>query len=224
MSKGDARREAELENMEFEFAEALALARKDPKSAFIAEKSGRSRRVASDVDIVLFTLESKIARLRDLLGLPPQTFAISKGDPSRTDPATPTLTSWPPAPELPGSVFPLNPAELWQWLKHRGSDPGHIFAKVKCGGGKARQSEASSFWRLATVECAEGRVPARLTLSLMPLPDGPDAVAAIRKLDQALERVVSWCETAVNTQPKERPRLLLVNFTRSTRELQLTAR
>lgn len=224
MSKGDSRRVADLANLEAEFADALALARKEDVSAYLAEKAGRPRRGASPLDVKLFTLESKIVRMRDLLGMPAFRPPIAKADPSKGGILPLSDARWDPAPALEGSVYPLDPRTLWDELKASGREPHRIFAKVKCGGGRTRQSEASSFWRLATVECSDGKMPARLTLTLLALPDGPDAAAASRKLEQSLDRLVEWSQLAVNTVAEERPRLLQVNFTRSTRELQFSAR
>ena len=224
MSKGYSRRQADLENFEAEFAEAVAQARKEDVSAYLAEKSGRPRRGALPLDVKLFTLESKIIRLRELLQLPAFVPPVLKTDLSKRGLQPLSELRWDPAPALEGSIYALDPRALWNDLKQSGREPHALFAKVKCGGGRTRQSEASSFWRLATVECSDGKMPARLTLTLLALPKGPDAEVATRKLEQSLGRLVEWSQLAVNTVAEERPRLLQVNFTRSTRELQFSAR
>ena len=77
---------------------------------------------------------------------------------------------------------------------------------------------------LFTAECGTERIPARVALTVLPLPQGEDADDAADKLQGALDRVVQWCARAAQTTPRERPRKLTLSYDRSTRETQFTAR
>jgi hypothetical protein len=233
MSKGHARREADLANLEAEFFEALELAKKekDPPSAFVAERQGRSRGAATALDVKLFTLESKIVRLRELLAMPPLVLPLgNKASASESNAKAKAGTGpgtsepWPSAPELEGSIYALDPLNLWNQIVESGRDPAKVFTKVKCAAGHARQNPEQASWRLCMVECGDGKVPAKLTLTLFPLPDGPDAHTAAQKLDDALTKLVTWSEKTMNTHSRERAHSLQVHYTRATRELQFSAR
>lgn len=220
MSKGHSRRENDLANYEAEFLLALEKAKLEKHSAFISEKMGRRKGAALPLDVELFTLESKIARMREHLGMEPFEIPLPKPEaPPRQADGT-----WPDPPEHPDARYPMDPRDLWNELEQSGRTPTEVFHKVKCAGAKARQGADQATWRLGMVEVSDGRVPAKATLTLFPLPQHPDAEVAARKLHAALARLVGWTEKAVETVAEERPRVLHINYTRQNRELGFSAR
>ena len=219
MSKGNDRRINDLENFEAEFAEALARAKAEKFSAYISEKQGARRGAATQLDVELFTLESKIDRLREKLGLPPFVVPIKPNE----KPASAT-EGWPMPPELEATAFALDLAQLHLELAQSGRTPEALFAKVKYASAKHRQGADQTTWRLAMVEVGDGRVPAKLALTVYPLPDHPDAALAAQKLAEALERLVAWCEKNQQNPSAERPRLMHVAYSRGSRELAFHAR
>jgi hypothetical protein len=220
MSKGHSRRENDLANFENEFLLALEKAKLEKHSAYISEKKGKRTGAALPLDVELFTLESKIDRLRELLGMEPFEIPLPKPDvaPRQAD------GTWPDPPDHADAIYPMDPRDLWNELEQSGRVPGDVFNKVKCAGAKARQGADQSTWRLGMVEVSDGRVPARATLTLFPLPNHADAAVAGRKLHAALPRIVGWTEKAVETPAEERPRVLHINYTRENRELGFSAR
>lgn len=220
MSRGDDRRTNDLENFEAAFKDALERAKAEKYSAFISEKTGRKRGGATPLDVELFTLESKIDRLREKLGLPkfeiplpkPESRALAEGE------------GWPSPPDIDHTLFPLDLGRIYVEIVQSNRDPEAIFNKVKYGGPKLRQGADQATWRLAMIEVGDGRIPAKLSLTIFPLPEHPDAELAAEKLHDALDRLVYWSEKAQDTHSSERPRTLNIMYSRSTRELSMNAR
>jgi len=211
MSRGDDRRTNDLENFEAAFREALARAVADPKSAYVADKQGRARGGATPLDVELFTLESKIDRLRQKLGLPAFTVPLPKVSPAAAK------ARWPAPPAFTDTRFSLDLSLLQRDLEARGQ--GQLFAKVHYAGAKHRQGADQPSWRLAKVVIGENRTPAQLTLTVFPLPAHADADLAAEKLGLAQERLVAFCEKASQTPVTERPRHLHVSYSRGARAL-----
>lgn len=218
MSRGDDRRINDLENFEAAFLDALTRAKQEKYSAFISEKTGRKRGGATPLDVELFTLESKIDRLREKLGLPRFEIPLPKPEPSKG------AEGWPPPPDVEATVFALDLQRIYFEIAQSDRTPEEIFTKVKYGGPKTRQGGDQSTWRLAMVEVGDGRIPAKLTLTVLPLPEHADAELAAHKLHQALDKLVYWSEKARLTPNQERPRLLNVGYARKARELSFNAR
>src|SRR5690348_5293359 len=109
MSRGDDRRKNDLENFEAAFLDALSRAKEAGGSAYVAERLGRRRGAASALDVELFTLESKIERLREKLGLPPFQVPL-KAEPKRA------TQGWPAPPEIESTLFALDLDELYMEL------------------------------------------------------------------------------------------------------------
>jgi hypothetical protein len=218
MSRGDDRRTNDLENFEAEFLEALAQAKELGGSAYIAEKMGKRRGGATPLDVDLFTLESKIVRLREKLGLPP--FVV----PLKAEAKTRSADGWPSPPAFEHTLYALDLSQLHLDLLQSGREPEELFAKARYAGAKSRQGADQPSWRLAMVEVGQDHMPGKLALTIYPLPEHADAELAAQKLADALERLISWSETAKNTPPRERPRLLHVTYARTARELAFHAR
>jgi len=218
MSRGDDRRKNDLENFEAGFLQALAQAKEQGGSAYIAEKLGRRRGGASPLDVELFTLESKIARLREKLGLPP--FQVPLKPDGKPNPGA----GWPPAPHFEATLYALDLDDLYIQLLESGREPDALFAKARYAGAKNRQGADQPSWRLAMVEVGQDRMPGTLALTIYPLPEHADAELAAKKLGEALDKLISWSERAKNTPSRERPRLLHVTYARNARELAFHAR
>lgn len=225
---GDARRTHDLELLEAEFAEALALAKAEEFSAYLSEKRGNRRGAALPLDVKLFTLESKIERLREKLGLEKLVISLEGGERKgiKSKPGAPPVERgpWAPPPDYDDCLYPLDPSDLYMQLIESGRDPHEIFDRVKCLGGRGRQAPGEKSWRLLQVEIGDGRVPAKLALIVSPLPIHPDAELAREKLDRALQKLVKFCENASRTPITERPRQLSVTYGRAERELAFHAR
>ncbi|MBS2027574.1 MAG: hypothetical protein JST54_06705 [Deltaproteobacteria bacterium] len=220
MSRGDDRRKNDLDNLEAAFLDALTRAKAEKFSAYISEKRGARKGAATSLDVELFTLESKIDRMREKLGLPKFEVPLPKAEPAKAE----AEEGWPLPPEYEDTRFGLDLAELYVELVQSGRVPEKIFTKVKYLGAKHRQGADQPSWRLAMVDVGDGRAPAKVSLSIYPLPLNADAEVASQKLVAALDRLVSWSDRAGGMPITERPRLLHVTYARATRELAFHAR
>jgi len=219
MSRGDDRRKNDLDNLEAAFADALTRAKAEKFSAYISEKRGARKGAATALDVELFTLESKIERMREKLGLPKFEIPLPKNEQAPVPDA-----GWPMPPSFEDTRFGLDLAELYVELIQSNREPENIFTKVKYAGAKSRQGADQPTWRLAMVEVGDGRAPAKVTLTIYGLPRNADADVAAEKFVAALDRLVSWSDKAGGMPISERPRLLHVTYTRATRELAFHAR
>jgi hypothetical protein len=223
--KGEERRLADLHELEQDFMEAFEIARKIPdESNFMREKSNRSRISATKLDVTLFTLESKIVRLREILGMEP--FVIPMPQPRVPAKAQkPDGEIWDAPPVYDGVIYALDPSDLYMQILESQREPHKIFSKVRCGPMKMMQGVKEKTWRLASVECGEQGNRAKVILTVMPLPATcPDAEVAVQKLDEALGKLIDWCSRAGGTPPNQRPHGMQVHYTRATRDLQFAAR
>ena len=223
--KGEERRLADLHELEQDFMEAFEIARKIPdESNFMRENSNRSRISATQLDVKLFTLESKIVRLREILGMEP--FVVPMPKPRVPGPVQKAEGEmWDPSPVYDGVVFALDPEALYMQIVESQREPHKIFSKVRCAPMKMMQGVKEKTWRLASVECGEQGNRAKVVLTIMPLTAScADTETAVQKLDEALGKLIDWCSRAGGTPPNQRPHGMQVHYTRSTRDLQFAAR